>query len=83
MLKNRVASLGSGIFHRLLTRQSPCPSLRSVETMRKISNLRKAEPVLLFELQDIRYVATHRLKVCCDASLSMRIELIMASFKVS
>ena len=34
--------------------------------MREISNLRKAEQVLLFELEDVRYIANHRLKVCRD-----------------
>lgn len=31
--------------------------------MRGISNLRSAEHVLLFELQDVKYVANYRMKV--------------------
>lgn len=50
-------------FRRKYQGRSPCSLTRSLQAMRGISNLRSAEHVLLFELQDVRYVASYRLKV--------------------
>lgn len=47
-------------FRRTFQGRSPT---RSLQAMSGISNLRMAEHMLLFELQDVRYVASHRMKV--------------------
>lgn len=44
---------------------------RSLRAMRGISNLRRVGRVLLFELQDIRYIASYRSKVREEPELSL------------
>lgn len=48
---------------------------RSLEAARRISNLRRVGHLLLFELQDLKYVASHRLKVSRRSLISVQADV--------